>query len=105
MILYGFWRSSATWRVRIVLGLKNLPYEYRPVNLIEGAQKPEEVAFERVEALVVGQPGQLERGAEPARVTYGGQGPRASGSGVRRTPRKLSLPPSTEKDGGRPATR
>jgi maleylpyruvate isomerase len=34
-ILYGFWRSSATWRVRILLGLKDLPYEYRPVNLLK----------------------------------------------------------------------
>lgn len=31
--LYGFWRSSATWRVRILLGLKGVAYEYRPVNL------------------------------------------------------------------------
>jgi maleylpyruvate isomerase len=34
MILYGFWRSSASWRVRILLGLKHLTYEYRPVNLL-----------------------------------------------------------------------
>jgi maleylpyruvate isomerase len=34
-ILYGFWRSSATWRVRIMLGLKGIPYEYRPVNLLK----------------------------------------------------------------------
>ncbi|MEJ7729647.1 MAG: maleylacetoacetate isomerase [Polyangiaceae bacterium] len=34
MVLYGFWRSSATWRVRIALGHKQLEHEYRPVNLI-----------------------------------------------------------------------
>ena len=34
MILYGFYRSSATWRVRIALLLKKLDYELRPVNLI-----------------------------------------------------------------------
>ena len=33
MRLYGFWRSSATWRVRIALAYKNLPYEYLPVDL------------------------------------------------------------------------
>ncbi len=33
MILYGFWRSSATWRVRIALAHKGLEYELRPVNL------------------------------------------------------------------------
>jgi maleylpyruvate isomerase len=34
MILYGFYRSSATWRVRIALLLKNLDYDLRPVNLV-----------------------------------------------------------------------
>ena len=33
--LYGFWRSSATWRVRIMLGLKRIDFEVRPVNLLE----------------------------------------------------------------------
>jgi maleylpyruvate isomerase len=32
--LYGYWRSSATWRVRIGLELKQLPYAYVPVNLV-----------------------------------------------------------------------
>lgn len=34
MVLYGFWRSSATWRVRIALGHKQLEHTYRPVNLV-----------------------------------------------------------------------
>ncbi|HEX4475759.1 MAG TPA: maleylacetoacetate isomerase [Polyangiaceae bacterium] len=33
MRLYGFWRSSATWRVRIALAHKGLAYEYTPVHL------------------------------------------------------------------------
>ncbi len=33
MRLYGFWRSSATWRVRIALAHKGLAYEYVPVDL------------------------------------------------------------------------
>jgi maleylpyruvate isomerase len=36
MKLYSYWRSSASWRVRIALALKGLPYEYRPVNLVRG---------------------------------------------------------------------
>lgn len=36
MRLYGYWRSSSSWRVRIALNLKGLPYEYVPVNLLSG---------------------------------------------------------------------
>lgn len=41
MKLYGYWRSSATWRVRIGLDLKGLAYEYEPVHLVRdgGGQK------------------------------------------------------------------
>jgi maleylacetoacetate isomerase len=39
MKLYGYWRSSATYRVRIALGLKGLAYDYEPVNLLKGEQK------------------------------------------------------------------
>lgn len=33
MILHNFFRSSASWRVRIALNLKGLDYEYRSVHL------------------------------------------------------------------------
>lgn len=36
MKLFGYWRSSATYRVRIVLALKGLAYDYQPVNLLKG---------------------------------------------------------------------
>lgn len=32
--LYGYWRSSATYRVRIALNLKQLEYNYIPVHLV-----------------------------------------------------------------------
>lgn len=38
MKLYGYWRSSASYRVRIALALKDLAYEYEPVNLLKGEQ-------------------------------------------------------------------
>ena len=37
--LHGFFRSSASYRVRIALNLKGVAYEAAPVNLLEGEQK------------------------------------------------------------------
>ncbi|WP_448547915.1 maleylacetoacetate isomerase [Thalassotalea fusca] len=35
MKLYGYWRSSAAYRVRIVLHLKGIPFESIPVHLVK----------------------------------------------------------------------
>ncbi|WP_329741608.1 maleylacetoacetate isomerase [Dyella sp. A6] len=34
LVLYGYWRSSAAYRVRIALNLKGLAWEGRPVHLV-----------------------------------------------------------------------
>lgn len=39
MKLYSYWRSSASYRVRIALALKGLKAEIVPVNLLAGEQK------------------------------------------------------------------
>ncbi|WP_445356893.1 maleylacetoacetate isomerase [Microbulbifer sp. ANSA002] len=42
MDLYGYFRSSASYRVRIGLNLKGLSYNYLPVNLVKGDQHSEQ---------------------------------------------------------------
>lgn len=46
MRLYSYWRSSASWRVRIALGLKGVAYEYVPVHLVRdgGEQRSKDYA-------------------------------------------------------------
>src|SRR3546814_639613 len=44
--LYGYWRSTAAYRVRIALGLKSLPYESISINLRAGEQLGE--AFKKI---------------------------------------------------------
>jgi len=41
LVLHNYWRSSASHRVRIALGLKQLAYEYVAVNLVKGAHLDE----------------------------------------------------------------
>ena len=57
MKLHGYWRSSASWRVRIALNYKNVAYEYVPVNLLAGGQRlAEGVALDRTTPEVHGTP-------------------------------------------------
>jgi maleylacetoacetate isomerase len=37
--LYNYFRSSASYRVRIALALKGLPYDYMPVHLVKNEQR------------------------------------------------------------------
>lgn len=38
LILYNYFRSSTSYRVRIALHLKNLPFEYRAIHLLKNEQ-------------------------------------------------------------------
>ncbi|HEX4421040.1 MAG TPA: maleylacetoacetate isomerase [Kofleriaceae bacterium] len=41
IVLHSYWRSSASHRVRIGLGLKELAYDYVAVNILDGGQSTE----------------------------------------------------------------
>jgi len=42
IVLYSYFRSSASWRVRIALALKDVKYEYKAVHLVKKEQKSDE---------------------------------------------------------------
>lgn len=48
MKLYGYFRSSAAYRVRIALALKGLPFENIPVNLVPGVSEQKSDAYRAV---------------------------------------------------------
>ncbi|MET0540479.1 MAG: maleylacetoacetate isomerase [Variovorax sp.] len=52
MKLYNYFRSSASFRVRIALELKGLPYDYIPVHLVKGEHRKEGYASVSASQLV-----------------------------------------------------
>jgi len=40
-VLYSYWRSSSSWRVRLALSVKGIPYSYSAVNLLKHEQLAE----------------------------------------------------------------
>ena len=58
MKLYNYFRSSASFRVRIALNLKGLPYDYVAVHLAKGEHKQDDYAAVSADQLV---PMRIER--------------------------------------------
>src|SRR6187549_1775808 len=52
MELYNYFRSSASYRVRIALALKGLDYDYKPVHLVKREQFNESYAAVSASRLV-----------------------------------------------------
>lgn len=47
-ILYSYWRSSCSWRVRIALNLKEIPYDIKPVSLVKSGGEQHSNDFREV---------------------------------------------------------
>jgi maleylacetoacetate isomerase len=52
LVLYDYWRSSASYRVRIALNLKGADYERVPIDLLDGAQGEEAYRTRNPQGLV-----------------------------------------------------
>ncbi|HTH98344.1 MAG TPA: maleylacetoacetate isomerase [Stellaceae bacterium] len=50
--MYGFWRSAASFRVRMAMNLKNISYEETMINLDTGEQHKEEYLCVNTQAVV-----------------------------------------------------
>lgn len=51
MKLYGYWRSSCSWRVRLALQLKGLAYEYAAVHLVKDGGEQHGEAYRAINPL------------------------------------------------------
>lgn len=48
MILYGYWRSSASYRVRLALHYKGIEFDYRSVHLVNNGGEQHSEGFKRL---------------------------------------------------------
>lgn len=46
--LYGYWRSSASYRVRIALHIKNIDFDYRAVHLVKDGGEQKSAAYAKL---------------------------------------------------------
>ncbi|MDQ8756773.1 maleylacetoacetate isomerase [Sphingosinicella sp. LHD-64] len=51
-VLYDYWRSSASYRVRIALNLKGVDYDRVPINLLENEQQADDYRARNPQGLV-----------------------------------------------------
>lgn len=51
LILHNYWRSSASWRVRIALHHKGLAFTYAPVHLVRGGGEQHGEAYRKLNPL------------------------------------------------------
>ena len=50
-VLYGYWRSSSSYRVRIALNLKGIDYQQVPVHLVRNGGEQHQKAYKKINPL------------------------------------------------------
>ncbi|MEL7370658.1 MAG: maleylacetoacetate isomerase [Myxococcota bacterium] len=74
MRLYGYWRSTSSWRVRLALALKNIQYDNHPVHLVKegGLQRTDDYRkmnpMQQVPLLEWNEGGQVHRLAQSVAI-------------------------------------
>ena len=51
VLLYGYWRSSSSYRVRIALNLKGIEYQQKDVHLLRGGGEQKQAAYRAINPL------------------------------------------------------
>jgi len=51
LVLYGYWRSSSAYRVRIALNLKNIDYQVKAVHLVREGGEQHQAAYRKINPL------------------------------------------------------
>jgi len=69
MKLYSYWRSSASWRVRIVLALKKIEYEYVPVSIHPGVDEQLSAEYAKINPMRQVPVLEWQSGGETCRLT------------------------------------
>ena len=50
-VLYSYWRSSSSYRVRIAMNLKEIDYELAPVHLVRNGGEQNQASFREINPL------------------------------------------------------
>jgi maleylpyruvate isomerase len=69
MKLYNYWRSSASWRVRIALAYKGIRYEYVPVDLLKDGGQQRAEGYRALNPLMQVPTLEWQEGTETRRLT------------------------------------
>jgi maleylpyruvate isomerase len=69
MKLYGYWRSSSAWRVRIALLYKGLAFENHPVHLVRDGGEQHSAGYRAVNPMEEVPTLELEEAGRPRRIS------------------------------------